>query len=92
MNELKKMKNKRDGETYYPHHICPETPLNLKDCVVDNKKELIVEGKLPPKTLIEIIISKKEYKETYSLRGRIGIFILRMLGVVTLEFTNKNIL
>ena len=48
--------------------------------------------KQPPKTLIEIRISKKEYKETYSLRGRIGIFILRMLGVVTLEFTNKNIL
>ena len=56
------------------------------------KEKTILAGKLPPKTLIEIRISKKEYKETYSLRGRIGIFILRMLGVVTLEFTNKNIL
>ena len=40
----------------------------------------------PPTTLIKIRQeSKKQYKENYTLRGRIGIFILRVLGVVTLK-------
>ena len=56
------------------------------------KEKTILAGKLPPKTLIGIKTTKEDFKRDYTLRGRIGIFILRMLGVVTLEFTNKNIL
>jgi len=31
--------------------------------------------------------SKEDYKKQYSLRGRIGIFILRALGIVELKIT-----
>ena len=34
--------------------------------------------------LVAITITKEDYKEKYSLRGRIGIAILRILGVATL--------
>jgi hypothetical protein len=41
-------------------------------------------------TLINIEMSEEKYKLEYSLRGRIGIFILRLLGVVTLQLTKKD--
>ena len=40
---------------------------------------------LEQQSLISISMTKKDYKSNYSLRSRIGITILRIIGVVSLK-------
>ena len=41
------------------------------------------------KTLFELEISKEEFRNTYTLRARIGIYIAIFLGLINLKF-KKN--
>ena len=45
-------------------------------------------GTTAPQRLIHIKMDNDEYKKIYNLRARIGINILRLLGILKLELTD----
>jgi len=38
-----------------------------------------------PTRLLQIRMTKEEYKKQFTLRGRIGIYILRIIGIIEVE-------
>jgi len=51
---------------------------NINDVAIERNSKIL---------FFTITTSKEDYKKQYSLRGRIGIFILRVLGIVELKIT-----
>ena len=47
-------------------------------------------GTTTPERLIHIKTTVENFKKTYSLRGRIGIYLLVILGIAELEFINEK--
>jgi len=55
-----------------------------EDLTIEDNNRLYL-GQEPPTRLIDIKMKKEEFLKYYTLRGRIGIYILVLLGVANLK-------